>query len=170
VNAVVCASLMSTKNVVVFSSDPTGPSIVSCCSGGDLDGDHYCIIYDSSLVPPRTLQYPSLDYDAVRTNAQQLSVQSAASEEEYYVRVISKNILGRVSVLHTAFSDLSPLGAHDPISIKLAEASSIAVDSPKTGLVPMIPEDAALKVRCIYIYILQLPSLFFMLLMNLVVT
>jgi hypothetical protein len=161
VNAVACASLMSTKNVIVFSTDPTGPSIASCCSGGDLDGDHFCIIYDTALVPPRTLQYPSLDYDAVRTNAQQLAVQSSSSEEEYYVQVISMNILGRVSVLHTAFSDLSPVGAHDPISIKLAEAASIAVDSPKTGLVPMIPEDVALKVRILH----SLPC--FMLLMNL---
>ena len=55
--------------------------------------------------------------------------------------------IGKVAVLHQCVCDILPLGAREPLAIQLAEQASVAVDQPKTGLEPLIPEEGAAVVR-----------------------
>jgi RNA-dependent RNA polymerase len=154
VTAVNCPKLSSRINVLVFATDTSGIAVPSRCSGGDLDGDHYYIIYDKDLVPPKSLQFDSLNYDKLAEEAKQLSTTSVQTNEEYFVRIIkNSDILGEICSMHVAYSDDSPLGTHDPLSIELAKAASLAVDSPKTGVVPAIPDCIKKLVRCVAYYL-----------------
>ena len=49
--------------------------------------------------------------------------------------------LGRVANMHQCISDLMPLGARDTLSMDLAREAAIAVDFPKTGVPPCIPNE-----------------------------
>ena len=53
--------------------------------------------------------------------------------------------MGRIANAHVALSDSSTLGVKDPTCVELAKAFSLAVDFPKTGIVPQMP-DAAKKI------------------------
>merc|ERR1711915_624958 len=44
--------------------------------------------------------------------------------------------------MHLALSDQVPKGAGNPIALKLAESQSMAVDFPKTGIAPKVPQEA----------------------------
>jgi hypothetical protein len=72
--------------------------------------------------------------------------------------------IGKVAVLHQCVCDILPLGAREPLAILLAEQASVAVDQPKTGLEPLIPEQgAARNASCFSLSRLPLcfPSLLF---------
>ena len=35
------------------------------CSGGDLDGDQFGVVWDLRLVPPLNREFPPMDYDSI---------------------------------------------------------------------------------------------------------
>jgi len=141
-------------NVVVLSIAQNGSSIASMCSGGDLDGDMFSLIWDHRLVPPLSAIYPSLDYEALAKNAAKATTTiSSLSDEDhhddmnylladFYTKVISNDILGRVAHLHLALCDYLPIGSLDPLALELAKSQSLAVDFPKTGILPTVPIQA----------------------------
>lgn len=145
VNAVDCASTLGHLiNVVVLpASCKEKFSLAQACSGGDLDGDMFSLIWDKKLVPPKSLEHAFLDYDCVASAAAATSsatgtdgnsqTQAMKTLSDFYVRVISNESLGRVAHLHLALCDLLPNGALDPLAMELAKAACIAVDLPKTG-------------------------------------
>ena len=49
--------------------------------------------------------------------------------------------LGKVARLHMAVCDILPKGALDPLSIRIAEQASVAVDFPKTGVAATLPKE-----------------------------
>lgn len=57
-----------------------------------------------------------------------------------FVRVVENEALGRIANMHLAICDLLADGARDPLAIELAKAHSLAVDYPKTGVAPEMPE------------------------------
>jgi RNA-dependent RNA polymerase len=130
-------------DILVLSADPRGLSLSSACSGGDLDGDQFACIWHPDLVPPKRNEQPPLDYsrlarEAAARTKPQLAVDSAHALEDFFVRVISNECLGRVSHMHLALSDLLPQSAMNPVCMRLAEAQSLAVDFPKTGVPPQV--------------------------------
>ena len=129
-------SLRDLVNVIVLPVDPTGPSLSSNCSGGDLDGDQFAIIFDKDLVPPACLQQKSLNYEELADQASSNKSLETVCEtiEEFYAKIGCNEYLGRIANMHLAFSDYSDLGAHHPIAKKLSSQQSIAVDMPKTGI------------------------------------
>ena len=59
---------------------------------------------------------------------------------------MTNDSLGRVAHLHLALCDLMPCGAKDPLALELAKSQSLAVDFPKTGIAPKVPEEAVVMV------------------------
>ena len=134
-----------------------------------MDGDHFAVVWDPRLIPPETRQYPAFDYDAsARASKEKAKLQGKEKENEreeedeedeeekekdkekekereeskYMIDCMSASI-GKVAVLHRCVCDILPLGAREPLAIQLAEQASVAVDQPKTGLGPVIPEEGA---------------------------
>ncbi|CAE8638411.1 unnamed protein product, partial [Polarella glacialis] len=130
-------------------------SVAACCSGGDVDGDLFSVIWASDLVPPSQLMQPSLDYDALLAEAgEPVGAKSTTdgnfTEQDlvhFFCRVVANDTLGKIAHLHLAFCDSSPMGALDPLAIELAKAQSLAVDFPKTGIPPQVPQDAVRAVK-----------------------
>ena len=131
-------------NVVVLPSATNVPSLAAACSGGDLDGDMFSLIWDERLVPPKNNVFAPLDYDNIAAEATTAvpSEGRTCSLAQFYTKVMANDLLGRVAHLHLALCDLLPDGAKDPLALELAKSQSLAVDFPKTGVAPKVPEDA----------------------------
>ena len=133
------------KNVLVLSCAPTGMPLAAACSGGDLDGDMFAVVWTPGLVPPPTVVFQPLNYNEVAENAKQgvsVSMANKLSLEDFFIKVISNDTLGRIAHIHLALADIQKLGACDHIAMKLAESQSLAVDFPKTGVAPQVPKEA----------------------------
>ena len=137
-------------NVVVFPARDgvTRRCIPSECSGGDLDGDMFSVIWDPNLVPPPHRETEPFDYEAHAAEAIQSNPEPPdLSMAECTSRSMTNACLGRIARMHLALSDILPDGARDPLAMEVAEQQSLAVDFPKTGVAPVVPEAAKKLVR-----------------------
>jgi hypothetical protein len=142
------AALRHLVDVVVFATQGT-ISLAACLSGGDLDGDKYACVWDARLVSLiRTV--PPLNYDRIAKEAKQHAppppqpdmyhpqlqhqVFSQNQLADFFCRIVENDTLGKIAHLHLALCDVQTQGALDPLASALAEAQSVAVDFPKTGL------------------------------------
>lgn len=157
VRAVNNAKLHHLKNVIVFPQ--TGDrDIPNMCSGGDLDGDDYLVVWDEELVP-RIVNHPPMDFTPPgRKVVDEVMMEDIA---RFFVEYIKNDSLGRIAVAHLASADfefdgvmserckLSRLKPEiDPnvsIGIALAELHSTAVDYPKSGVAARMTQDMAPK-------------------------
>lgn len=137
--------LQSYVNVIILPTDVNGSSISSDCSGGDLDGDKFGIIYDPSIAPPKDCIHEPLDYDNLLGG--QLNTEPCDTLEEFYLSTIANEALGRIAHIHLAVCDHLKEGACHPIAMKIAESQSLAVDYPKTGIHPLVPEDSQIIIK-----------------------
>lgn len=136
VRAVDCEALRHLVDVVVFPQ--TGDrAVTSMCSGGDLDGDDYLVIWDQELIPKiwhtKPLNYvsskaPDLDHD--------VTINDITS---FYVTYMKNDSLPRIAHAHMAHGDHLANGVYEPKCIRLAQLHSDAVDYNKTGI-PAIME------------------------------
>ncbi|RHY39340.1 hypothetical protein DYB30_007578, partial [Aphanomyces astaci] len=136
-------ALHSMVDVVVLPVARDGFSLSAACSGGDLDGDMFACVWDVRLVPPRSVLWRTpLDYDGVLARAR-LACREPPPDtiEEMFTRIMSNDTIGRVARLHLALCDTLDSGATDPLAIALAEQQALAVDYPKTGVLPRVPDD-----------------------------
>ena len=136
--------LMHLNNVVVFPVQGSR-SLPATCSGGDLDGDLYGVIWDKNLIPPENVGYhPPCDYAELARPTQQqhtpVDVNSQLNLAGFFTQFMANDCLGRIATKHVSVSDQLEQGARDPLAIELAKAQSQAVDYPKTGIVPLIPK------------------------------
>ena len=158
--AVDVPELRHLHNVIVFPIVGE-KSLPACSGGGDLDGDEFGIIWDEALVPSEEAVYEPLNYDKVLENYKRELQEDDTQEQpaaaidvpihnvanvqsllaEAYCKIVSNDLLGIISHYHVAVSDMKPDGARDELAIQLAKLASIAVDSPKTGVTPVIPHD-----------------------------
>ena len=60
---------------------------------------------------------------------------------------MENDALGRVAHLHMALCDQLEDGAIDHLAIELAKSQSVAVDFPKTGIIPEVPAEALKLVK-----------------------
>lgn len=170
VTAVYRPELVHWKNVVLLpaSAEYCKRSLSAECSGGDVDGDQFGIIWDSRLVPPRELGFDAVDYEQLAreakqqqlrdTKAEPVSSDSSTAEKgsvdieliriaDFVARTMCNCNLGRIANLHLALCDQVRKGAGNPLARELAKAQSLAVDYPKTGIPPVIPSEAKQVVR-----------------------
>lgn len=130
VRAVDAPSLRHLRDVVVFPS--TGEiDIPSMCSGGDLDGDDYFVIWDKNL-RPREWNATPMNYSPLAPRAQDHPVQ-VEDLMKFFVRFMKNDSLPSIALAHQAQSDQLPNGVKNPKCIELAELHSKAVDYVKTG-------------------------------------
>lgn len=141
VKAVYKKELEGFINVIIFPTKNCKTSLASSCSGGDLDGDQYSVIWDKGLIPPKSSIDEPLDYSSLV--AKNLDPQEITEDgiADFFVKNVMNSSLGRIANMHLALCDFLEEGIFDERCKKLAEAQSIAVDFPKTGQVPKIPSD-----------------------------
>ena len=147
VQAVNRPELHCMRNVLVLPTK-SDFSISAMCSGGDLDGDQFSVIWEKELVPPKRLQYKALDYQKLPGTAEeQESPWRQENLSRFFVACMRNEMLGRVAHMHLALCDILDSGAVDPMARKLAESQAVAVDYPKTGVAPKVPKEALDKVK-----------------------
>ncbi|KAK4181786.1 putative RNA-dependent RNA polymerase [Triangularia setosa] len=132
VEAVDVPALRHLRDVVVFplKGDRDVPSM---CSGGDLDGDDFFVIWDEKLLPTEW-SHPPMDHTPqppVTGNLRKSVVESLSS---FFVLFMKNDRLPFIAHAHLATADAEPEGAKSEKCLKLAEMHSIAVDYVKTGV------------------------------------
>ncbi|KAF2805227.1 RdRP-domain-containing protein [Mytilinidion resinicola] len=131
VRAINVPALRHLKNVVVLPQ--TGDrDIANMCSGGDLDGDDYLVIWDQDLIPKFTINNPAMNYETEPTREVSGDV-SIAQVIDFYIQYMKNDSLGQIANAHLATADRSPNGVLDENCLKLAALHSRAVDFPKSG-------------------------------------
>lgn len=136
VEAVDVPGLAHLVDVLVFPQVGERP-IPDECSGGDLDGDQYLILWGDEFIPPRR-DTPAFKHET-STGASKASKDDneVYSHElvDFFVNYIFDDKLSSIADAHTYWADKSEDGVFNEKCLRLAEAHGIAVDAPKTGKV-----------------------------------
>ncbi|EXX68450.1 uncharacterized protein OCT59_016035 [Rhizophagus irregularis] len=134
VKAVECDALKDLVDVLVFPQVGER-DIPNQCSGGDLDGDDFTIIYDEDLIPKK-IEEP-MNYKGQKPEV----VEKVTMDDikKFFVNYVFSDQLGRIANAHLARADFYPEGAKHESCIKLAHLHSDAVDFPKTGIPAVFP-------------------------------
>ncbi|KAL4906855.1 hypothetical protein BDW74DRAFT_176457 [Aspergillus multicolor] len=130
VRAVNAPSLHHLKDVVVLPQ--TGDrDVASMCSGGDLDGDDYLVIWDQDLLPDDWFRDP-MKYDSEK--AHELDHDVTVNEvTSFFVTYMKNNCLPTIAHAHLAWADYLDGGVNESKCVQLAQLHSNAVDYNKTG-------------------------------------
>ncbi|KAF1966932.1 RdRP-domain-containing protein [Bimuria novae-zelandiae CBS 107.79] len=142
VRAVDVPTLHHLKNVVVLPQ--TGDRDISnMCSGGDLDGDDYIVLWDQDFLP-ETVNEPPMDFTAEKPteSAKPITVKDIT---DFFVTHMKNDSLGQIATAHLAQADFSAKGVRDPKCLELARLHSQAVDYSKSGIPAIM--DAELRMR-----------------------
>lgn len=111
VEAIDVPGLHHLRDVVVFPSKGER-DVPSMCSGGDLDGDDYFVIWDEKLIPHEWNCEP-MDYEgpAPREESKPVKVTDLM---KFFVRFMKNDALPTIAHAHLAQSDFLDLGVKDP--------------------------------------------------------
>ncbi|KAF9357301.1 hypothetical protein BGX26_003950 [Mortierella sp. AD094] len=132
VRAVNCRSLHHLHDVVVFNTK--GPrGIPSMCSGGDLDGDDYTVIWDPDIVNNIKQEAP-MEYVGRETLKTSAGDVTTLEIKRFFVQYAVSNNLGLIANAHLALSDHLEMGPFNGKCLRLAQLHSDAVDFPKSGI------------------------------------
>ena len=127
------ASIESLRNVLVFPATGEIP-ITTQCSGGDLDGDRYCIIWDEQLILHSSSLYPP-NVDLVENPPSEPDKADQVGTEElkkYYVDFVKREEgIGKLGNAWLVIADKE--GALSEEAIQLAVHAQSMVDVVKTG-------------------------------------
>ncbi|KAK5654340.1 hypothetical protein OQA88_7249 [Cercophora sp. LCS_1] len=131
VEAVDVPALNHVVNVVLFplNGDRDVPSM---CSGGDLDGDDFFVIWDQRLIPPERSHAP-MDFTPLPPVEEEKGPTSD-SLKMFFVLYMKNNTLPLIAYAHLAMADFAGAGAKHETCIDLAHLHSKAVDYAKTGI------------------------------------
>lgn len=130
VRAVDVEALHHLRDVVVFSQNGER-DIPSMCSGGDLDGDDYFVIWDENLLP-REWNCEPMNYDAPKPKNLRRPVE-IVDLMKFFVRFMKNDTLPTIAHAHLANTDFLENGVKDPNCLELAGLHSKAVDYVKSG-------------------------------------
>ena len=127
--------LSKLRNVVVFPQKGTR-DLASQLSGGDLDGDKFSVIFDTRLIPPKTVS-PALIPKAPQANLGRYV--NRLDMADWFCKFMQNDCLGQISNLHLQMADFEDMGTLSASCEELAYIAAKAVDFSKSG----IPIDAA---------------------------
>ncbi|KAL4892921.1 RNA dependent RNA polymerase-domain-containing protein [Aspergillus ambiguus] len=130
VKAVDVPALHHLQDVVVLPQ--TGDrDIASMCSGGDLDGDDYVVIWDQDLIPKNWFREP-MNYKS--NKARDLDHDVTVDEiTSFFVTYMKNDCLPTIAHAHLAWADRLENGVDEEKCIHLAQLHSDAVDYNKNG-------------------------------------
>ncbi|KAL8783976.1 MAG: hypothetical protein Q9213_004227 [Squamulea squamosa] len=131
-------ALRHLKDAVVVPQTGDRP-IVNMCSGGDLDGDDYLVIWDEKLLP-REWNHPPMDF----TPAEKIPLGRHITPDDlttFFVTYMKNDNLSRIAVAHLALADFMEDGVKSTKCLKLAELHSTAVDYIKSGVPACMTRD-----------------------------
>ncbi|CAL3968152.1 unnamed protein product [Diplocarpon coronariae] len=137
VQAVNIVALHHLRDVVVFPlhGDRDLPSM---CSGGDLDGDDFFVIWETALRPPEW-NCPPMNYFAPNPRENKRPVQ-ITDLMKFFVRFMKNDSLPTIAHAHLCQSDLTNAGVKGAECLELAKLHSKAVDYVKTGQAAEMPK------------------------------
>ena len=130
VNVPAESPLKALHNCVVFSSKGER-DLPSQLSGGDLDGDLYNIIHDTTLYPTMVAapaDYPTQDPIDIGREVYKKDM------TDFFIQFMQNDQLGRIATTHQILADQKPTGTFDQDCRLLADLHSTAVDFSKTGI------------------------------------
>ncbi|KAL8703479.1 MAG: hypothetical protein Q9201_003353 [Fulgogasparrea decipioides] len=133
-------ALRHLKDVVVVPQTGDRP-LVNMCSGGDVDGDDYLVIWDPELLP-REWNHPPMDF----TPAQKVALGRPITPDDltsFFVTYMKNDNLSKIAVAHLALADFMEDGVKSAKCLKLAELHSTAVDYTKSGVPARMTRDLA---------------------------
>lgn len=143
VRAINTPALHHLKNVVVLPQ--TGDrDLANMCSGGDLDGDDYMVLWDRQLIP-QIINEPPMDF----TPEKPIEIERPITVDDisdFFVTYMKNESLGQIAHAHLAQADAKPDGVSDHICLELAKLHSQAVDYPKSGI-PAIMDQALRPIK-----------------------
>ena len=131
VRAIDVKGLHHLKNVVALPQ--TGDrDLANMCSGGDLDGDDYIVMWDEDLIPAE-INHPPMDHAGLEPDVEEVITMDDITR--FLVQYMKNDRLGKIAYAHMAWSDYSLHGVKDEKCLELAVLHSHAVDYPKSGQV-----------------------------------
>jgi RNA-dependent RNA polymerase len=144
VRAINVQALSHQRDVLVFpqKGDRDLPNM---CSGGDLDGDDYLVIWAADLQTPKFDLFPTIwnadpmDYTAPppMRAAGDITQNDIIQFFDQYMR---NDFLGRIAHAHLGWADNHDEGIRSDQCLQLANLHSQAVDYPKTGRPAKLPK------------------------------
>ncbi|KAF2724692.1 RdRP-domain-containing protein [Polychaeton citri CBS 116435] len=142
VKAVDKPGLRYLKNCIVFPQ--TGDrDLPNMCSGGDLDGDDFLVMWDNDLMP-REWNYSPMDYSAPKPVESDGPV-TVDDMTTFFVNYIKESNLSQIAVRHRCWADRDEDGVKSDRCIRLANLHSMAVDYCKTGVPAKMGPEFRLK-------------------------
>ena len=106
--------------------------IPSMCSGGDLDGDDYIVIWDPTLIPDIWNLEPH-HYEAPIPKTVEGDI-TTKDIIDFFVDYLENDSLGRIAHAHLGNADYFDDGLRNYRCIELVQLHSESVDYPKTGV------------------------------------
>jgi RNA-dependent RNA polymerase len=107
------------------------------CSGGDLDGDDYLVMWDPDLLPDEWNHTP-MDYTAPPPLISDGPV-TVDAMTSFFVTHMKNDNLGRIATAHRYWADREDDGVKHDYCLELAALHSMAVDYAKTGVPAEMP-------------------------------
>ena len=144
VSAVKHQSLKDLVDVVVFPQVGERP-LPSMLSGGDLDGDIFCVIWDRRLITADATK-SALNYESVKEKPLDREV-TIDDVKDFVIRYMRNDNLGRIAMAHLAHADREEEGIYSIKAKQLAILHSTAVDFAKTGVPAKFPLGLVLNTR-----------------------
>lgn len=129
-------------NVGVLSATNCKLSLAAECSWGDLDGDHFSVIWNENLVSPNNFSSCKYSKLSKKDNKWRENVINVPLISTFFTDFMANDILGRIAHRQLALCDIKDQGALDHLAIELGKCHAQCINHSKIRIKPRIPNEA----------------------------